>query len=59
MQPGGLRAGIGCEAGAEMGAGVEAGMGAGTNQTFTSRSLFQAQTSLSKARSIYPQGRGL
>lgn len=33
MQPGGLRAGTGCEAGAEMGAGVEAGMGAGTNQT--------------------------
>lgn len=34
MQPGGLRAGTGCEAGAEMGAGVEAGMGVGTNQTF-------------------------
>lgn len=46
MQPGGLRAGIGFEAGAEMGAGVEAGMGAGTNQAFTSHSLFQAQTSL-------------
>lgn len=33
MQPGGLRAGTGCEAAAEMGAGVEAGMGTGTNQT--------------------------